>query len=154
MGQGKAEKSQIIDNLRRVFHALHEYSRAAEQTTGLTGPQLWAIKLLASSAPMRVSDLAARMYLRSATVVGIIDRLEVKGLVSRSRSQQDRRAVILHLTEAGRELAGNAPEVAQLMLLEGLDRLTDEQFAAVEIGMQLMVRMLGAEHIKPQPMNG
>lgn len=145
---------EIIDNLRRVFQAVNEYSKAAERSTGLTGPQLWALKILDNTSPIRVSELARQMYLRPATVVGILDRLEAKGLVSRTRSIEDRRAVDLHLTEMGKQLAEKAPEVAQVMLVKGLGELSDKQFFAVEEGLQQMVRMLGAEQIIPQPLHG
>ncbi|OGU13228.1 MAG: MarR family transcriptional regulator [Geobacteraceae bacterium GWC2_53_11] len=144
---------EIIDNLRRVFQAVTEYSKTAERSTGLTGPQLWAVNILANTAPIRVSELAQLMYLSPATVVGILDRLETKGLISRTRSTEDRRAVDLHLTGAGKGLAAKSPEVAQVMLVKGLDELTDAQFTAVEQGMKHMVRMLGAEHITPQPLH-
>ena len=144
----------IIDNLRRVFQIISEYSKTAERSTGLTGPQLWALSLLSNDAPIHVSDLARQMYLSSATVVGILDRLEIKGLVTRLRSKEDRRAVNLHLTEKGRDLAVKNPEVAQIMLMKGLEGLSDEQFSRVDEGMQQMVRILGAEHITPQPLHG
>jgi DNA-binding MarR family transcriptional regulator len=154
MKKHKGATPEIIDNLRRVFQAINDYSRTAEKTTGLTGPQLWALKILDNTSPIRVSELAQRMYLRPATVVGILDRLELKGLVSRTRSTDDRRAVDLYLTEMGKQLADKAPEVAQVMLMKGLDELTEEQFSTVEEGMKLMVRMLGAEHLSPQPLHG
>ena len=69
--------ADTIDNLRRVFQVIHEYSKKVEHTTGLTSPQLWAIKALAEAAPVMVSELARRMYLHPATVVGILTRLEV-----------------------------------------------------------------------------
>lgn len=143
----------IIDNLRRVFQAITEYSKIAERSTGLTGPQLWALKILATASPMKVSDLARQMYLRPSTVVGILDRLEGKDLVTRTRSLADRRAVDLYLTEKGRELAATAPEVAQAMLVKGLTALTEEEFSTVEEGMKQMVKMLGAEDIIPQPLH-
>ena len=148
------EIPEIIDNVRRIFHAINEYSKNIEKTTGLTGPQLWAVKLLAKVAPLRVSDLARQMYLHPATVVGILDRLETKGLVTRTRSKEDRRTVNLLLTDKGKELATKAPEVAQVMLMKGLEELSDEQFSCVEDGMKLIVRMLGAEHLNPQPLHG
>jgi len=151
---GKADEiPEVIDNLRRIFQAVTEYSRSAERETALTGPQLWALKILAQDAPLRVSELARRMYLRPATVVGILDRLETKGLVTRNRSETDRRAVDLDLTGAGRTLVANAPEVAQTMLIKGLETLSDEQFSQVLEGMQHMVRLLGAEHLTPQPLH-
>lgn len=154
MRDASGAKLEVIDNLRRVFQAINEYSKTAEKTTGLTGPQLWAIKLLAGTSPLRVSDLARLMYLHSATVVGIVDRLESKGLVSRTRSTEDRRSIELHLTDMGQAIAAQAPEVAQALLIKGLDTLSDEQFQQVEEGMKLIVQLLGAEGIKPQPMHG
>ncbi|QWV92962.1 MarR family transcriptional regulator [Geomonas oryzisoli] len=152
---GRSEQTpEIIDNLRRIFQAVSEYSRSAERETELTGPQLWALKILDRQAPLRVSDLARQMYLRPATVVGILDRLEGKGLVTRTRSQQDRRAVDLELTGAGRVLVAKAPEVAQVMLVNGLSTLTQQEFDSVLEGMRHMVRILGAEHLMPQPLRG
>lgn len=154
MGNRAGARLEIIDNLRRVYQAINEYSKKAEKVTGLTGPQLWAIKLLADTSPLRVSDLARQMYLHPATVVGIVDRLELKGLVARNRSTQDRRSIELTLTESGQKVAAKSPEVAQGRLIKGLDRLNQEEFTHIEEGMKLMVRLLGAEDIKPQPMHG
>ena len=50
--------ADTIDNLRRVFQVIQEYSKKVEHATGLTSPQLWAIKVLAEAAPMIVSELA------------------------------------------------------------------------------------------------
>jgi MarR family transcriptional regulator, organic hydroperoxide resistance regulator len=151
MRKGREAIPEVIDNLRRVFQAINGYSKNAERTTGLTGPQLWAMKLLASSSSIKVSELARRMFLHPATVVGIIDRLEIKDLVTRTRSKEDRRVVHIELTGLGQELIANAPEVAQVMLVNGLDELSDEQFSHVEEGMQQLVRILGPEQITPQP---
>ena len=154
MCSASVAKSEIINNLRRVFQAINEYSRTAEKRTGLTGPQLLAITLLSSTSTLRVSDLARLMYLHSATVVGIVDRLESKGLVSRIRSTEDRRSIELHLTEMGQNIASQAPEVAKLLLIKGLDTLTEEQLQQVGEGIKLLVHLLRAEDIKPQPMQG
>jgi DNA-binding MarR family transcriptional regulator len=142
--------SSIVDNLRRVFQVVHGHSKKAERETGLTGPQLWAIKVIADSAPIRVSDLAARMYLHPATTVGILDRLEKKGLIVRVRSQQDRRSVEISLTESGSEVVAKAPEVAQGLLVSGLERLSSRSLKMVDSGLAQMVKILGAQEIPPQ----
>ncbi len=79
--------ADTIDNLRRVFQVIQEYSKKVEHTTGLTSPQLWAIKALAEGAPMMVSELARRMYLHPATVVGVLTRLEAHDLIKKTRSK-------------------------------------------------------------------
>lgn len=153
MSKKEAEIQEVIDNLRRIFQMVNEYSRNAERETKLTGPQLWALQILIDASPMRVSELAHQMFLTPATVVGILDRLEAKELVSRTRSKQDRRAVDLTLTAQGKKVVGNAPKVAQVMLIKGLEALPDEQFVIVVEGMQQMVRILGAGSLTPQPLH-
>jgi DNA-binding MarR family transcriptional regulator len=154
MGEKTEEIQAVIDNLRRIFQAINGYSKNAERTTGLTGPQLWAMKLLANGTSLKVSELARRMFLQPATVVGIIDRLENKGLVTRTRSKDDRRVVHIELTGQGKDMIANAPEVAQMMLVNGLGVLPDEQFTHVEEGVRQLARILEAEQLTPQPMHG
>lgn len=135
---------EIVDDLRRVLQVVPGQSKKAERATGLTGPQLWAIKVIADYAPIRVSDLAARMYLHPATTVGILDRLEKKGLVARIRSQKDRRGVEVTLTEAGMEVVSRAPMVA------GLERLSPRRLKAIDTGLAQMVEILGAQEMPPR----
>ncbi len=140
----------IIDNLRRVFQVVNEQSKMAEHETGLTGPQLWAIKIIANSAPIRVSDLARKMYLHPATVVGIIDRLESRGLVERTRSTTDRRVVEIALTIQGNEKVMQSPEVAQGLLVKGLESLPEKKLANISYGLEHLVSILGAQDMPPQ----
>jgi MarR family transcriptional regulator, organic hydroperoxide resistance regulator len=140
----------IVDNLRRVFQAVNEQSKKAEAITGLTGPQLWAIKTIAESAPIKVSDLARKIYLHPATVVGILDRLETRGVVTRIRSKNDRRVVKIDLTDMGRELVSKAPQVAQGLLVEGLEVLTSKELVNIASVLDKLVQILGAQELPPQ----
>lgn len=142
--------AEAVDDLRRVFQVVHGYSKRAERAGGLTGPQLWAIKVLSEAMPIRVSDLARRMYLHPSTVVGILDRLVSRGLVARTRSVADRRVVTVELSERGRELVAKAPEVAQGLLLEGLEGLSRADLATVSRGLRIVVDLLGAQRLPPK----
>lgn len=152
MEQNAAVIPSIIDDIRRIFQIVSEYARAAEKVSGLTGPQLWALKLLGNSSPQKVSELARNMYLHPATVVGILNRLEAKGLVTRTRSLDDRRVVDVELTDEGAELVRKSPQVAQAMLVDGLAELTAEQLETVAEGVSQVVKILGAEHLTPRPL--
>jgi len=145
MAQKPATIAGIIDDIRRVFQVVHEQSRKAEQATGLTSPQLWAIKTIAQESPIMVSDIARRMYLHPATVVGILDRLEKQNLVIRVRSIDDRRVVRVELTAKGRTLRKKAPEIAQNLLVEGLEKLPQRNLNKIASSMKQIVRMLGAQ---------
>jgi MarR family transcriptional regulator, organic hydroperoxide resistance regulator len=144
------ELADIIDNLRRVFQVVNEHSKKAEKTTGITGPQLWAIKTIAEKAPIRVSDLAHSMHLNPATVVGILDRLEARGLVHRTRSTEDRRVVTIDLSDQGKELVRRAPEVAQGLLVAGLENLSSEKRKVIAQGLAHLVDILGVQKIPPK----
>lgn len=142
--------AEIIDNLRRVFQVVNEHSKRAERETGLTGPQLWAIKSISDKTSIRVSDLARLMYLHPATVVGILDRLEARGLVARVRSREDRRVVKVELTSEGKALVRKAPEVAQGLLVSGLEQMSFPKLKKITESLDQMVEILGAQGIPPQ----
>jgi MarR family transcriptional regulator, organic hydroperoxide resistance regulator len=140
----------VVDDIRRIFQVLAEQSKRIESETGLTGSQLWVVKLLEETSPMKVSDLARRMYLNPATMVGLLDKLEAKGLVRRVRSAEDRRVVHIDLTEQGRELVNNSPEVTQSLLVKGLESITDKELQAIVDGLKSVVNILGASDAPPQ----
>jgi MarR family transcriptional regulator, organic hydroperoxide resistance regulator len=142
--------SEIMDNIRRVFQVVNDKSKQAKRESGITGPQLWAIKIIGDLSPVRVSDLAARMYLNPSTVVGILDRLESRGLVQRNRADDDRRVVRVQLTDAGKELLIRAPEVASGLLVNGLETLTFKELKGIETGLDKLVSILGAQELPPQ----
>ncbi len=144
--------SEIIDNIRRVFKAVNDQSKRAEHETGITGPQLWTIKTIAENSPINIKDLANRIFLHPATVVGIIDRLESKGLVKRTRSKGDRRNVEIDLTTSGQELVAKSPEVAQGLLVNGLKILSVKELENLASCLEKLVNILHAQELPPQLM--
>jgi DNA-binding MarR family transcriptional regulator len=142
--------SEIVDNLRRVFQVVNGQSKKAERETGLTGPQLWAIKIISQGAPIMVSEIARQMYLHPATVVGILDRLEKQDLVTRVRSNEDRRVVRVEMTTRGEALVKKAPEVAQGLLVAGLEKLPLKRLKNIAEGLDQLVALLGAQGIPAQ----
>ena len=143
------EIADVLDNLRRVFKVVHRYSKRAEKVGGLTGPQVWAMTVLAESAPIRVTDLARRMYLHPSTVVGILDRLEQQAQVTRKRSGKDHRVVTVSLTEKGRETVSKVPRIAQGLLLKGLKELSDGDLQITSEGLRRLVGILGVDGMPP-----
>jgi DNA-binding MarR family transcriptional regulator len=150
MSNKKPIISNIIDNLRRVFQILNEQSKKVEKETGLTSPQLWAIKTINESSPINVSDLANKLYLHPTTVIGIIDRLEKQDLVTRRRSKDDRRVVWIELTDKGNDLIKSAPEVAQGLLVSGLEKIAASNLIEIDRSMKHLVKIFGAQKTPPK----
>ncbi|MGO9137699.1 MAG: MarR family winged helix-turn-helix transcriptional regulator [Syntrophales bacterium] len=141
--------ADIFDNLRRVYQVINEQSKKAKKQTGITGPQLWAIKTISECSPVQVSKLAHKMYLHPATVVGILNRLEEQGLVLRTRTREDRRIVDVNLTAEGKALVARAPEVAQGLLAAGLKVLPATRLLDIASALDQLVQILGAQEVPP-----
>jgi DNA-binding MarR family transcriptional regulator len=79
----------------------------------LTYPQYLVMLVLWEGDGITVSDLGERLFLDSATLTPLLKRLQLAGLVQRTRGTQDERQVIVTLTDVGkalREKAGHVPE--------------------------------------------
>jgi len=135
--------ADMIDNIRRVFQAVNEYSKKAERETGLTSPQLWAIKVIAEGAPIKVSEVANRMYLHPATVVGILDRLEGRDLVTRTRSKEDRRVVEIDSYGAREGITHKVSGGCPGLLVKGLETLSKEKLLELDDGLKVACKNTG-----------
>ena len=70
------------------------------KSAGVTVTQLAVLHQL-RSGPMPAGQLGRTVGLSAASITHLLDRLEERGLVSRRRSEADRRCVEVHATEAG-----------------------------------------------------
>jgi len=111
-----------LDAIRRIVQALRVSARSAERRLGVSGAQLFVLHALADEPARSLNDLAARTYTHQSSVSVVVDRLAKRRLISRSRSPQDGRRIVLELTPSGRSLLRASPEVAQIRL-EATDRL-------------------------------
>ena len=68
--------------------------------------QCYALEVLAEAGPLRLHELAERLYLDKSTASRVIDGAVAKGYAVRARHPQDGRAVLIELTPAGRALYG------------------------------------------------
>ena len=72
------------------------------------------------------SALATAVGTRPATLTGILDRLERRGLVTRGTRPHDRRAVLIELTPAGRRSARTIAAAIDDLERRALDALPND----------------------------
>ena len=87
----------------RIRYFLKE-GDAAARGAGLEPQQylmLLAIRGLPEDAPAKIQTLADRLALKHHSAVELIDRLEQRGLVRRTRGREDRRQVLVSLSPKG-----------------------------------------------------
>ena len=118
---------------------------------GLSGPQLICLRELAASGPMQTNQLAEAVNLSPATVCGILNRLEQRGLVNRERQTHDRRCVIVSLSEAGEDTVQNAPPALHDSFGFKFRALSDSQQQHIQETLALIVSMMSADELDAAP---
>ena len=95
--------AEFRHQIRRYLH----FSERAARNAGLEPRQyqlLLAIKGLPSNLRPRIAELADRLQIQHHSAVELVNRLESGGMVRRERSKEDRREVLLQLTQRGERL--------------------------------------------------
>jgi DNA-binding MarR family transcriptional regulator len=103
-----------------VAVATRSLGAAAEETTIA---QYRALVVLASRGAQRMVDLAAALDVAPSTAGRMCDRLVRKGLIRRHRARGDRRAVLVSVTPAGRQVVDEATSRRRALIAEILARL-------------------------------
>jgi DNA-binding MarR family transcriptional regulator len=115
---------------RRLDQALRSF--------GLTRGSHNALQILGGATdPLTPSEVAARLTVTSATVTGLLDTLEARGLARRRPHPRDRRCTLVEITEDGRRLLDDlVPELIE----------QEKRWAAGLSGgrRQQLLRLLGA----------
>jgi DNA-binding MarR family transcriptional regulator len=142
---------RIFQSLRRIIRAIEIHSQKLSHDHQITGPQLGCLLALKQHGALTTTRLAHTVFLSPSTVVGIVDRLEEKGLVSRLRSTTDRRQVQIGLTEAGNQLADNAPSPLQATLAGGLQNLPALELVSITLALDKLVSLMEAGEISAAP---
>lgn len=91
--------------------AMNKAYRKLLRTAKLTYPQYLVLMVLWENDRLTVSDIGSQLFLDSATLTPLLKRMEGLGWVTRLRSTDDERQVIVALTKKGRDLKGSAASI-------------------------------------------
>jgi DNA-binding MarR family transcriptional regulator len=80
-----------------------------------------------AEGPRRITELAQTEALAQPTVTQLVDKLENRGLVSRARSGEDARVVIVEVTPAGTEVFEEVRAEIRANMREALADLPDDE---------------------------
>jgi DNA-binding MarR family transcriptional regulator len=133
---------QILWLMRKLMQGEELYTKELCKTYHVSSPQLSCLLGLYEHGPLAPSQIARTIMVDSSTMTGIVDRLELKGLVERSRTSPDRRVITVSLTEKGRDLATDAPPPFQKKIVEGLRSLPDHDVEKIIHSLSKLAFML------------
>lgn len=107
--------------LSRAAQQCRSYFDALVEPLGIHGRHFSVLAVLGEEKPLSQVEMGERLGIDRNTIVLLLDDLEVRGLVTRRRDPRDRRAHLVSLTDAGRDVLTQSTAMAR--------RTNDEVFA-------------------------
>ena len=99
---------------------------------------LSVLHTLAERSPLRLGELTATEQVSQPAITQMVTKLEGEGLVERRPDPRDGRAVLVHLTPAGRKVVTDRREDRVARLAPLLTRLTDAERATLAAALPVL----------------
>jgi len=144
------QEHHLTAGLVKIGLVLRHHAWAEAGRSGLTPTQSQVLALLEARRhnDTPISTLAAELAVSQPTVSDAVAALERKGFVTRSRSKEDGRVVLVRLTASGRRAAKQATQWPDF-LLRAIDSLDADERAVFVRGLVKMIRSLQEDGLIP-----
>ena len=154
MSGSEAERHdlRILNAIRQIIRAADIDSRKLAAEHDITAPQLMCLMAVVEKGTTTATDIATRIHLSESTLVGVLERLEGKGLIRRGRDAEDRRLVMVTPTDRGRALVSKMPFPLQFSLNKALKQLSAKEREAIAEWMERLVDLMGVRNVSAGPM--
>lgn len=127
-----AVTDRIIANFRATVVALRCIGSERLVRLGVSMTQILVLSMLQRHGEVPMSRLAELIDVSVSNATGLVDRMEERGYVERVRVPDDRRVVIVRMTEVGARLLDDMELLRENTLREVLERLAPDQLAGIE----------------------
>ena len=99
-----ALNNEILESFSEINKAIYKLMKIEADKLGVTVVQLKALYRISLNPNISLRELAEKLRLTNSTVSGVIDRLVLSELVERVVPPENRRSVLIRLTEKGRHV--------------------------------------------------
>ena len=140
------DRETRIKTIKDIFVSLmwvaaRQFSQRV-QSFGLTHPQFIVLAtLVAHKQACTMRDLTNVTFQDPPTMTGIVDRLVKIKLIKRTRSESDRRVVLVEATLAGAELVKQIEEASINDDIRGFSKFSDKELDNLEQSLRYLLRM-------------
>jgi DNA-binding MarR family transcriptional regulator len=137
-----ANLDTIRTRLKKIMKLVHMTHVKNMGVSELSNPQWWIVRALMEKGRLTIGQLSSVLMVTNATVSGHIDNLEKLGIVSRVRSEKDRRIVNVEVNEEfAMKMKGESEEVHD-SFNKLFEDLTKEEVNKIFIGLDILERTL------------
>jgi DNA-binding MarR family transcriptional regulator len=150
-GDDRPTSDRVMIALRKIIQSLDQNSRKLVKRVGLTGPQLVLLQEIAHLGEVSVGGIARAVSLSQATVTGILERMENRGLLVKRRSQNDRRRVMVSISPKGKKVLEEAPPLMQETFVKRFYGLPEWERNMIMVALQRLVSLMDAHSFRAAP---
>jgi DNA-binding MarR family transcriptional regulator len=143
--------TDVLELMRVIWaldHALGSRSKAMARTLGVTGPQRFVLRVVERSPGISSGRLAEYLHLHPSTLTGVLQRLEGRALLRRTKDPTDARRALLQLTPAGKRVLAKRRSSVEAVVQLAIGR---EQRAALAQATEVLKRITSALERAPPP---
>jgi len=142
---------EMLLSLRKIIQAISLNSKDLSRRYGLTGPQLIILNEIANHDSLSVTELARSISLSQATVTDILNRLEKRELIERTRDSIDRRRVNIRITGQCKDILSQVPPPLQETFIERYAELSEWEQLMILASFKRVVDLVSANKINAAP---
>ena len=135
---------ETIQEFLSLYRYLRHYGRRMHQE-GISGRKVSTLRYLAEAGPFTVGQLGDYLCINDSSTSTTIADLKKRGYVTRTRSPDDNRVVMVAITDQGRELLAQTPLGGIPLLREALKTLPQDRLSSVHEALQTMNELLEAK---------
>lgn len=132
----------VLKLFRVIFQSVNRHSHEVERKAGVGGAQLWALAEIAGRPRITVTELARAMSIHQSTASNLLEKLESQRYIKRTRSEEDRRVVLLTLTSEGEEILRKAPLPYRGVLSDALLKMDEKSLDILQGSLEKLVAQL------------
>lgn len=137
------DQHEIANLLHSVAVRLLRRVRSADAGMDLDGPRASLLSVVVFAGPQPVTRLAEIEHVTPPAITKLVTALEADGLVSRERSPDDRRLVLVVATAAGRRLLEQGRAARVRAVADLLDGVPPDDLAMLRDAADILARRLG-----------
>lgn len=141
----------VMIAMRKIIQAIDMNSKKLVKRVGLTGPQLVILQEITRMGEVTAGEIAQAVSLSQATVTGILERMENRGLLARRRSDRDKRRIMVSITKSGQQILEDAPPLMQEAFVERFSSLQEWEQTMILSALQRLVSIMDAKTIQAAP---
>ena len=123
----KETLNELLVNLFRSINTIEEQAMRTEEYKDVTTNDMHVIEAIGTGAPKNMTTVARILSVTTGTLTISANSLVKKGYVQRVRSEEDRRVVLVSLTEKGKRAYAHHKKFHDEMIQEVLEGLSDEE---------------------------